>query len=423
MGFEALSAKSDDLLKALQEKAYTRLTIMRVRQMLKCIIKGAEGKGWKSYQDVLRYYEGSRLAERTITNKRYFIRLIASLDCWTGLGGILPIRHKPRKSNRHEARSFFESESYRGMPNEFKEFIEFIREIDSHRGLSQGTLKTRLGTAFSFFRVMQQRNCLGFDDIQEKDVLSFFLSDEGKLIRGFGARNALVTVFKEGTSWNKEACDRLFAFLPSLRRNRKTIQYLTEDEVSRIRNALRDKDNMLSLLSRAIGILLLNTGLRRSDISELRLDSIDWEHDSLRIIQKKTKAPLELPLTPSVGNAIYEYLTLERPESDDPHVFLSTVFPYDPISAQDVGTAIVNRIFKAAGVRQKPGDRKGTHIFRHRLASRMLANGIPLPVISQTLGHTSPGSVDSYLSADFQHLKECALSVEQFPIPEEVLPL
>ena len=51
----------------------------------------------------------------------------------------------------------------------------------------------------------------------------------------------------------------------------------------------------------------------------------------------------------------------------------------------------------------------------------MLESGIPRPVISRTLGHTAPDSLEPYLMADFRHLKECSLDVGQFPVPEEVL--
>ena len=76
-----------------------------------------------------------------------------------------------------------------------------------------------------------------------------------------------------------------------------------------------------------------------------------------------------------------------------------------------------------AGIRQEQGDRKGTHIFRHHLATSLLENGIPRPVISRTLGHTAPDSLEPYLRADFVHLKECAVSIEEFPVSEGVFVL
>ena len=60
------------------------------------------------------------------------------------------------------------------------------------------------------------------------------------------------------------------------------------------------------------------------------------------------------------------------------------------------------------------------HIFRHLLAVTLLENEVPQPVISCTLGHTSPDSVEAYLSADFIHLQGCSLSIEDFPVRKEV---
>jgi integrase len=75
---------------------------------------------------------------------------------------------------------------------------------------------------------------------------------------------------------------------------------------------------------------------------------------------------------------------------------------------------------KTANIRQNAGDRKGFHIFRHRLATELLSNGVAQPIISKIAGHTSPDSLESYLSADFKHLKECAISIAEYPVSSEV---
>ena len=75
---------------------------------------------------------------------------------------------------------------------------------------------------------------------------------------------------------------------------------------------------------------------------------------------------------------------------------------------------------REAGIRQSKGDRKGFHIFRHHLATTLLGNGVPQAVISGALGHKRPESVEAYLSADFIHLKKCALSIARFPVLEGV---
>ena len=102
--------------------------------------------------------------------------------------------------------------------------------------------------------------------------------------------------------------------------------------------------------------------------------------------------PVEIPLSAVVGNAVYDYLEQERPDTGSVRLFLSETHPFSPMSAQGIAN-IVAKACRLAGIRQDPGDRKGTHIFRHNLASSMLENGVPQPVITQTLGHTAPAGV------------------------------
>lgn len=265
---------------------------------------------------------------------------------------------------------------------------------------------------------MQEQGARCLEDITEESVLSFFVSEEGSLIKSCSYKKNIAAVFKAGLKWKAQQCRRILALLPMLRETRKNIQYLTADEIIVLRDVATQEG--MSVRNRAILLLLIFTGLRGCDIAALTLDAIDWEKETILISQQKTEAPVELPLSAIVGNAIYDYLTEERPDTGDCHVFLSETHPFSPLASHSIGS-IVAKIFKTAGIRQEPGSRKGTHIFRHNLASSMLENGVPQPVITQTLGHTAPDSLEPYLRADFVHLKECALSVEPFPLAGEVL--
>ena len=132
-----------------------------------------------------------------------------------------------------------------------------------------------------------------------------------------------------------------------------------------------------------------------------------------------TRMHFELPLTAVVGNGIYDYLVSERPYTESRYIFVSQLKPYERLKNRSIGNVAV-RIMKAAGIRQSKGDRNGFHVFRHHFATELLGNGVPQPVISRTLGHTSPDSLESYLRADFSHLKECSISIKRFPVSKEV---
>jgi hypothetical protein len=58
--------------------------------------------------------------------------------------------------------------------------------------------------------------------------------------------------------------------------------------------------------------------MRACDVAALATDATGWGRDVIEVVQQKTGAPLELPLLPQVGNAIYDYVTGERCVSRDP---------------------------------------------------------------------------------------------------------
>ncbi|MDE5936141.1 MAG: tyrosine-type recombinase/integrase, partial [Ruminococcus sp.] len=212
---------------------------------------------------------------------------------------------------------------------------------------------------------------------------------------------------------------RLYGLIPIKYGYRKTVQFLTLEECKSFNEALEDMSNDLSLKQRAIGEILFHTAMRSCDIANLQLDSVDLQRQIINFTQIKTGKELTLPLLPAVGNAIYDYCTMERPISDSSILFLGDFAPHHKMTSQAV-YYIVSKIMKRAEIRQKPGDRQGAHIFRHHAATTMLENNVPVPVISATLGHQSPKSLDSYLAANIPHLHECALSIDEYPVSEEV---
>ena len=192
--------------------------------------------------------------------------------------------------------------------------------------------------------------------------------------------------------------------------------YLTEDETKAIRGSI-DSDEF-SLLERAVMMLLLYTGMRSCDVAAIRLRDIDWEAETINIVQQKTAEPLAVAMLPAVGNAVFEYLRWGFPAPSSGYLFGGEDSREGHISAKNIRT-IAYKAYRLAGIRQNKGERKGTHLFRHHAATRMLENGVQRPVISRALGHTDPASLETYLHADFKHLREFALSLELYPVPEE----
>ena len=303
---------------------------------------------------------------------------------------------------------------YSKLNQPYKSIIDYFMGQRCNERLSSSSILRMTTIACSFFFYLQSKAYESLDGVAEEDVISFFIED-GHPKYETSSRYRL-SEFLEVVSDEYPVCLKIKNWLPYIRVTRKNIQYLTDEEVQIIKDACLDNSSTLSYQTRAVVMILLYTGLRSCDIASLKLSSIDWEKEVICVIQSKTDVPLTIPMHVHTGNAIYDYITKER-NSDSEYLFVTK--KNVPFKSRNVSEN-VNKLLKAAGIRQNKTDRKGTHIFRHHLATKLLENEVAQPVISQTLGHTDPVSVQAYLSADIKHLRQCSLSIEDFPLNWEV---
>ena len=407
MNVQNLRDNYPKLISYMESNGYSKTYVARFKREIEKILAAVDSKEWSCYTDVYLEYTKTSHSPDYLRDKRTIIGAIEQFDVHG---------RYPNGRRRHE---LFERGSYPLLSPEFKSVIDLYCEVEKKRGKKLTTIYTESHNASTFFLSLQQKGINSLDEITEKAVLSLFMSPDETLLRSCSYKKNIAAVLKACIPYHPETCPRLLAFLPALRETRKNIQYLTSEEFQKVKDTLAEGENLLTLRDKAIGMLALYTGLRGCDIAGLTLDAIDWDRDFIDIRQQKTEILFELPLTTVVGNAIYDYLTSERPHTESRHIFVSQHKPYDRLINRSIGN-VAALIMKAAGIRQSKGDRKGFHIFRHHFATALLGNGVPQPVISKTLGHTSPDSLESYIRADFPHLKECSINIERFPVPKEV---
>jgi len=94
-------------------------------------------------------------------------------------------------------------------------------------------------------------------------------------------------------------------------------------------------------------------------------------------------------------------------------VFLKQKAPNDIMRANSIHSVVYTRL-KSAGIKIPPGKRHGPHALRHSLASALLENDVPMPVISEALGHADTDSTSVYMKINISKLRECAVEVPAF---------
>ncbi|CUX32491.1 tyrosine-type recombinase/integrase [Clostridium sp. C105KSO13] len=288
----------------------------------------------------------------------------------------------------------------------FKSYLEELR----NRELKPNTVDGYRRFTYYFIEYLENQGYASLSDMANGNVITFIavICTERYQATSLGSHMPGLRIFLAMHDETRKFLCELPGHLP---KKRDILQIYSDEEYGQIL-AYLDKADALSFRNKAITIIALETGMRAADICNLRLSSIDWEHDSIHIVQQKTDRVYNIPLSETIGNALVDYLLNERPASESDFVFLRSNAPFSPLMSHAGIRKVLFNVVNDADIESK-GRIYGSRITRHSAASRMLRNGVPLPVISEVLGHGNPNSVMIYITTDDAKLAECTL-----PLPK-----
>ena len=187
----------------------------------------------------------------------------------------------------------------------------------------------------------------------------------------------------------------------------KIVVTLKEAEKEEIQQFRANCDTSKKLRENAIVQLGLKMGLRASDIVSIKLQDIDWESQTIQIVQKKTAHEVRLPMPTAVGNAIYLYITKGRPTTVAQTQFVRHRTPFCPLNRH----ACIRALKTILPERNVP--RSGFHVTRKTFATDKLRNGSGKQTISELLGHRDTSTLARYIKLDSERMKACPLTLEE----------
>lgn len=305
------------------------------------------------------------------------------------------------------------------MPAEHKRIHEAFQRYLAKAGKSNGTRSLYGTVSRQFLCCLQNEIHVLVSNLKLDNVRAIIVSIS-RSYQKTSMRTVLsaLRVFLSFLWMTGETAINLTVAVPSSgSRKVVVVPTLTAEEEVQLLQSI-DCSTCLGKRNYAMVLLAIRTGLRTVDIINLKLTAIDWRSNTINIIQQKNRRPLSLPLLSDVGNALVDYILHARPESANPYIFLKILPPF--VKLTDC-YHVSRRALEKAEIRKTSNQSKGFHIFRHSVASRMLASEVSLSVISNALGHGSMESSKMYLSTDSVHLKACALPLKGIEVSKEEL--
>jgi site-specific recombinase XerC len=151
----------------------------------------------------------------------------------------------------------------------------------------------------------------------------------------------------------------------------------------------------------AILLLLWRLALRRGEVAAMELEDIDWRAGELRVCGKSRRVE-RLPVPCDVGQALVDYLRLDRPSVEARSVFVSIRAPHRSLTPRTVGYVVARAAARVDVIGVT------AHRLRHTAATDMLREGASLTEIGQVLRHRQPQTTAIYAKADVKMLRSLA---------------
>lgn len=187
-----------------------------------------------------------------------------------------------------------------------------------------------------------------------------------------------------------------FKLLPCPKREKLLPKFLSVPETDRLLDATtRSKHS--ALRDKALFELMYSSGLRRSEVTNLRIRDIDFFNGLVKVFGKGRKERL-VPVTQTALQALKDYLATRKDPQANEALFLNR--NGQPLSGDGIAY-----IFKNTAIASHLARRVTPHSLRHSFATHLLGNGCDLRSLQEMLGHKSLSTTQVYTHVSLEQLK------------------
>ncbi len=190
-----------------------------------------------------------------------------------------------------------------------------------------------------------------------------------------------------------------FIYVNLPKKEQKLPKYLTITELIELFDSMEIKTNY-DLRNRLILELMYATGVRVSELVNIKLQDFDFYNQSLRVFGKGSKERI-VYYNLVVKNLLTKYLKVypDLNKKNSNYLFLN----YQGNQLTTAGISyIINQVVKKIGFNKHITP----HILRHSLATHLLNNGCSLLTVQELLGHSSISTTGIYTHVTLDHIKE-----------------
>ena len=187
----------------------------------------------------------------------------------------------------------------------------------------------------------------------------------------------------------------------ALKTNKKVQVPFSKMEIDKVLDEFVFDESFEGIRDKLIIELFYSTGIRRIELVNLKLNNVNLQSKTLKVIGKRNKERI-LPLLDCTLETINRYLECRNnmeDKMDKEHLFLTR-------KGVKINETLVYRIINNYFSKASSKVKKSPHILRHSFATHLLNQGADLNAVKELLGHSSLAATQVYTHNSISELKK-----------------
>jgi integrase/recombinase XerC len=175
--------------------------------------------------------------------------------------------------------------------------------------------------------------------------------------------------------------------------------FVEQKDMATLFNHVEFTDDWKGRTERLVLQLFYNTGMRLSELINLKESQLDPSHSQVKVLGKGNKERI-IPISKELVKELQEYIK-DKPIREPGTVNIFITEKGKPLQPRAVYSFVKKQLGAVTTV-----EKKSPHILRHSFATHLMNNGADLNAVKELLGHSSLAATQIYTHNTIEKLKE-----------------
>ena len=278
--------------------------------------------------------------------------------------------------------------------------IEFYNYLLIDKKYSKQTIESYMNDLDKYYEYIL-KNKLKFNNVKKNDIMEYikYLKKQKLSSNSINHNISVLKTFYKFLIITENCLVNPMEYIDGNRKIKRLPKVLSQEEVKLLLDV--DLVDKYSYRNKAMLELMYATGLRVSELVNLKVNDIDIEMDIVRTIGKGSKERI-IPIGDYAIYYIKEYLNNYRPKllkTNTEYLFLNN-------RGKRISRQSFFKIVKELAIKKNIKTEFSPHTLRHSFATHLLDRGADIVSIKEMLGHSSLSTTQIYTHISNQRLKD-----------------